>query len=138
MIKPSIPADPVPPKLNDQLGPAIVITAKDARYFAEACDAWEDKDSDGKPNYSKDEMAKNYPGLSRSDACDWAIYGQTVQGNLNLENIFILQATYAEQMRAHVQYLRETIDRMYQLSEEVRKEATKEAPTPEKRWYHLF
>ena len=138
MIKPSIPAEPTPPKLDDQLGPAVVITAKDVSYFAEACDAWEEKTEDGKAAYTAEEMQNKFPGLSRSASCDWAIYGQTVQGNLNLENIFIQQATYAEQMRAHVKFLRETIEHMYQTSEKVREEASKPIPKPEKRWYHWF
>jgi hypothetical protein len=134
MIKPAIPQVPTPPKLGDQFGPAIVITAKDANYFADACAAWEEKEGEIAV-YTAEDMKKQYPGLSRSAACDWAIYGQTVQGNLNLENIFILQATYAEQMRAHVKFLTEVIDRMYDLSEEVRAEATKPLPEPEKKWY---
>jgi hypothetical protein len=117
------------------LGPAIVITARDVSYLADVCDAWNERNKDGDPAYSAEEMQNEYGGVSRSAACDWAIYGQTVQGNLNLENIFILQATYAEQMRAHVKFLREVIDRMYDLSEEVRAEATKPMPEPEKKWY---
>lgn len=132
MIKPVIPADPTPPDLSNQLSPVVVITAEDVSYYAEACDAWVSDE------YNKEEMENKYPGLSRSAACDWAIYGQTVQGNLNLENIFILQATYAQQMREHVKFLREIIDRMYTLSERVRVEAAQPPPKPEKKWYQIF
>lgn len=136
MVKPTIPPEPTPPELASQLGPVIVITAQDAAYYAEACEAWGEREEDGSPTYSDEEMATLYPSLSRSAACDWAIYGYTVQDNLNLENIFILQADYAERMRAYTEYLRETIERMYNLSEEVREEATKPIPEP-KRWYQF-
>ena len=109
MIKPSIPPEPIAPKLADLLSPVIVITAEEAAYYAEICEDYS--------QYSAEEMLDRQPGLSQSAACDWAIYGQTVQGNLNLENIFILQATYAEQMRAHTKFLRDMIESMYQLSQ---------------------
>ena len=127
-----IPTEPQAPILNNQLGPVVVVTAKDAQYYLEACNAWESGE------YSDEEMAIEYAGLSRSAACDWAVYGQTVQGNLNLENIFIQQATYAEQMREHVKFLREIINSMHDLSESVRAEATKVPEKPEKKWYHIF
>jgi len=112
--EPTIPRIPTAPNLADQLPPVIVITPKDATYYATACEAWDSGDTE-------EEMHASYPGLSRSAACDWAIYGYTVQGQLTAESILAQQATYAEQLRSYIQLLIGIIHTQQQISQDTRK-----------------
>ena len=110
MPEPTIPVEPRAPELGAQLPESIVTTAENVEYWDEVCDAWEGGE------YTDAQMQVDYPDLSRAAACEWAIYGHTVQGHFNLESIFVQQATYAEQMRAHVDLLVKIIEGQYQLS----------------------
>lgn len=78
--------------------PVLVTTAEEVSYWTEACDAF----SDGE--YDEEELSEQYPGLTRSSSCDWAIYGFTVQGWLNFESYMAQLASYVEQLRAHINY----------------------------------
>jgi len=115
MPQPVIPKEPPAPNLADQFPDVLVITKKDVDFYNDACDAWESED------YSTEQMKKDYPGMSRAASCDWAIYGQTIQGQFNLESIFVQQATYAAQLRSHIQVLTEIIESQWSLSVDTQK-----------------
>jgi hypothetical protein len=100
---------PVAPNLAELLPDSIVVTPEDVQIYKEACDAWESNE------YSKEEIISQY-GLSRSSACDWAIFGYTVQGEITIESIENQQADYAEKLRHHINFLIETINNLYEVS----------------------
>jgi len=79
---------PSPPTLS--LPQVIVITAKDAEYYAEACVSLSDD------TYDED---VGYIGLDRESACAWSIHGFTVQGWYNLQQDLILIQNYVEQVK---------------------------------------
>ena len=62
--KPMIPAEPRAPELVAQLPPSIVTTAEEVSYWDEACGAWQGGE------YTKAEMAEEYPGLSMAASCE--------------------------------------------------------------------
>lgn len=80
-----------------------MISQKEVNYYNEACDAF--RSIGQKDQYSIDEVTRNFPELTLSSACDWAIYGFTVQGWLNLENQIGEVSTYTQSLRARIQLL---------------------------------
>ena len=100
-LPPVIKLDPPSPPTST-LPPVLVTTAEDVAYYIEACDAFSDIDDDDPDAMA--ELQQDYPGLSRSSACDWAVYGFTVQGWLNFEAYMAELASYVEQLRAHIDY----------------------------------
>jgi len=111
MPTPTIPHLPKAPDLASQLPKTIVVTAKEVSYFAEACDAWTSGE------YTDAEMQEEYEGISRSAACDWAIYGYTVQGQLNVEGIELQQTAYADSLRAYIEALLSIIHSQVEVSQ---------------------
>jgi hypothetical protein len=122
MAKPVVPVEPAAPNLAALLPDTITITAKEAAYYKEACDAWQGGE------YSKEEMASEYPGLSRGASCDWAVKGYTIQAGLTFEQMWNLSADYAEQMRNYAKTLKAQIDSMYELNQKTQ-EAMQQANT---------
>ena len=49
-------------------------------------------------------------GLSRSAACEWAIFGHTVQDELNFEDDLNRLADYVERLRDYSDLLKKTLD----------------------------
>jgi hypothetical protein len=111
MPAPVVPREPSAPDLASQYPTSIVITKAETEYYTEACDAWESGE------YTEDELLVEY-SLSRGAACDWAIYGHTVQGSLDIESIFVQQADYVERLRAHIDALVGIINNQYLLSKQ--------------------
>lgn len=111
--RPAIPAAPIPPDLISQQPVTIVLTAKEAGYYQEVCDAWESQE------YSKEEMQELYPNISRSASCDWAIIGYTVQGHLTWEDILHQMATYSQQCRQALSIRDAAIDDMVRIAGEI-------------------
>ena len=97
MPKANIPAPIIAPDL--QVPTPIITTAEETSYYAEACEAISSGD------YTKDELSVAYPSLSRSNACDWAVTGFTIQGWFTLESQLVLAGTYTEQLRARISFL---------------------------------
>lgn len=106
--KPAIPAEPSAPRLESLV--VVVVTARDAEYYAEICDRYADPEEHG-----EDIIAET--GLSRSAACDWAIYGHTVQDEITLEDQLNQMADYAEKMRNYADFLRQTIENLYEANQ---------------------
>ena len=79
------------------------MTREEALFYAGACDDFNPSDSDDA--YSGDELHIKYPGLSKSNACDWAIYGFTVQDWLTVESQMTGIASYVEQLRSQISFL---------------------------------
>ena len=75
----------------------------------DACDAWEDPTSD------EDEMAKQFPGLSRGAACNWAIYGLTTQDWYTLEWTFSVLAKYIEDLRNIIDTQTDLAEKRYEI-----------------------
>lgn len=99
---PVTPPEPVPPDLA--LPPVIVITPDEAAYYKEVCDAYEERGA------NEDELRIRYRGLTRDDACSWAIYGFTVQDWLTLEVKMAEIAGYVESLRAQIEFLTELME----------------------------
>ncbi len=119
---PVTPPEPVPPNL--ELPPVTVITPVEAAYFAEVCAAYEGL-SDGADTT---ELEVRYPGLTREDACSWAIYGFNVQDWLTLEIKMAEIAGYVEQLRAQIQFLEKLMESRQQVMDEHIRELRKIGP----------
>lgn len=89
------------------LPPVVVITATEAAYYAEACIAF--KSIGEEDAHDLDEVTFLYPGLTEASACDWAIYGFTVQGWLNFESELNRIANYNDKLRFQIEYLKKII-----------------------------
>ena len=89
------------------LPPVMVINSNEASYFLEAC---EDFSKAGQPDeYSLKELKIKYVGLNQDDACNFNIYGFTLQGWLNLETQMAKVAGYVDKLRSQIDYLEKTI-----------------------------
>jgi len=55
--------------------------------------------------------------LSRSAACGWALYGFTVQGEINQEQNLNRLADYIERLREYARFLRETLHTLGQANQ---------------------
>jgi len=98
-IPPAIPTEPPAPSLESP--PVIVITPKDAAYYAEICERYEEE--------APDEIQVE-TGLSESAACAWAIYGHTVQDEITLEQQLNLLVNYAESLRLWGRLMARTLE----------------------------
>lgn len=88
-----------------------MLTAEDARYYLDVCRRYQ-------PPLPEDpETIKAETGLSEANACNWAVYGFTVQGEITQENNLNTMAGYIEKLRAYAQTLRETIHNLYEASQ---------------------
>ena len=136
VTKPPIPVAPHPPEIVDLLPPSTVITADEVSYYLEACNAWKSVGTEGGP--LTDEVAEDYPGLTQGDACEWAVFGYTVQGSITWDEIINQMANYAELMRNDRITLIQIIENMYDVSLET-SQAIKELNTPKQGlWGKLF
>lgn len=95
---------PNPVPIN--LGPVIDITPETAAYYQEACDAWE--------THTEEEMAENYSGLSRGDACEWSIRGFTIQDWLNLEVLLLQLGQRMETLSTQIDFYINQLKDRYQ------------------------
>lgn len=89
------------------------MTREEAEFYINACDDFNPVD----PNdaYTEQELLKKYPGLSRANACDWAIYGFTVQDWLTVESQMAEIASYVEKLRSHITFLVELMKQRQQV-----------------------
>lgn len=99
--RPIIPATIEAPVLA--LPSIIVVTPVEAQYYLDACEAYESVGQEDAED--EEELQQRYAGLSRSAACEWAIYGFSVQGWLNLESQFNEISTYTKALRARIETL---------------------------------
>jgi hypothetical protein len=107
---PVIPDAPTAPiNLHELLPPPVVASRKTTTYWNDVCDRYQD------PEESPAEIMEETQ-LSRSAACDWAIYGFTTQGGLTLREIFNLMAGHEERNRAHIRFLERLIESLYQVT----------------------
>jgi len=109
-IIPTIPkvAIPAPIERPEILKPqGVTVTAETAAYYAEACEAFRSVGQED--SYDLDEVQLQYPGLTRSNSCEWSIYGLTVQGQLTFESQLNVLANYADNLRARIVYLESII-----------------------------
>ena len=97
-----MPEPPAAPAIN-AFPDLIVVTAKDADYWEEACDAFAGGE------YSDGDLARLYPGLTQNTACNWAVYGWPVQHELTVENHMLRIAQYIEELKAQNQLLRDLL-----------------------------
>lgn len=108
------PDSPPAPLLT--LPPVLVMTGEEAQFYGNACQEF--KDAGKEDAYSEDELKERYPGLSRANACDWAIYGFTVQDWLTVESQMAEIATYVEQLRAQINFLTGMMDERQAIMDE--------------------
>jgi len=111
LSRPSIPPAPVPPELTSQLPKDLVVTPADVALYTAACDAWESGE------YSDDQVIADY-GLTRTAACDWAIYGYTVQDSITFDGILTNMVGYINELQNHNKFLHQIIDNMYEVSQQ--------------------
>jgi hypothetical protein len=83
----------------------IVVTAEEARYWIEVCDSYVGEDPD--------EIFEE-TGLTRANACDWAIHGFPVQAALLDERDWITVSDYIERLRQHLRQLEGMIRSLWQ------------------------
>ena len=116
--------EPSPPVLDPP--DVIVMTPQDAEKYLEACNEY--GDAGREDAYTLEEVKSRYPGLTREAACNWAIYGFTVQDWLTFETQMAQVAEYVVQLRAHLHFLnaliKERQDVIEQHSEALKKIGT--------------
>ena len=84
----------------------IVLTAEEVAYYKEVCDGWE----------SGEDMSET--GLSRSDACDWAVYGLTVNGWTQLKLHYAEFLAREKECRITVEQLNNAAQSRYEVIQE--------------------
>ena len=94
---PVLPQEPTFPSY--EVPPVVVITAEEASYYKEACEALE-----------ADPSTDWYPGLSRAAACEWSVIGFTAQDWLTYEVILLSQVEYIKRLKAYAEFLRKLIE----------------------------
>lgn len=82
----------------------MVITAKDAQYYQEACEAFSE---------APEEAKEVYVGLSYQSSCNWAIYGFSVDGWLNLQQDLILIDNYVERLEDQRDFYKSQLENRY-------------------------
>ena len=111
--EPVTPPDPRPPNLD--LPPVMVITAVEAEYFRETCEEFSElAESDTAARQALEARTE----MTQGNACDWAIYGFTVQDWLTLEVKMAEIAGYVDQLRAQLQFLRELMKERQRVMDE--------------------
>ncbi len=90
------------------------MTEKDVLYYNSVCDEY--KLAGQADQYTEAEVLKRSNGLTRSAACDWAVYGFTVQGWLNLESQISEISTYTQSLRARIELLEGMLQDQYDAS----------------------
>lgn len=110
-IRVVLPPEPAAPDLASQLPDSIRLDAETARYYQDACDAYEAGDQ------PEQDVADEY-GLSRAAACYWVIDGYTIQDGLTVEHIQIQQADYVERLRAWGRQIQTIIKQIEEQSNE--------------------
>ena len=79
----------------------MALTANEVSYYAQVCDEYEAA--------SPGEDIEGRTGLSRSAACDWAIFGYTVQGSFENELTVNRVVLYVRMLERHIDYLMRVI-----------------------------
>lgn len=69
-------------KLIEKPEPQVTILSE-MKYYVEACEAWKVVGEEGRETI--EDMAIEYTGLTKQDACGFALYGLPTQKWLNLE-----------------------------------------------------
>jgi len=82
----------------------MVITAKDAMYYQDACEAFTE---------APDEAKEVYVGLSYQSACNWAIYGFSVDNWFNLQQDLILIDNYVERVEEQRDFYKRQLENRY-------------------------
>jgi hypothetical protein len=89
------------------LPPVMVINSDEASYYLEACEDF--KKAGQQDEYTLEKLQAQYEGLSQDDACNFNIYGFTLQGWLSLEAQMVKVAGYVEKLRSQIDYLEKKI-----------------------------
>jgi len=135
MAEAVIPPPPAKPRLGN-LPPVITITPADAAYFAEACDEWSEWGQ-----YDEESWMDDFPGLTNDDACNWAIYGYTVQDQLTMEQVWASTAAYTESLESQITFLTDyirSIERIFRQQDDAIKNISNQIvppPVEEKRGF---
>lgn len=96
--------------LND---PVIIVNSREANDFYDACIAFQSAGEEGFDTL--EEVQREYQGLTEDDACNYNIYGWTLQGWLNFESKMAEIAGYVEKLRDHIQFLENQMDTRYEI-----------------------
>lgn len=99
----------------------LVITPKEVQFYQDICDDYADLNG----NQDQEQALYTETGLSKSAACDWAIYGFTVQDWLTFESHLVDIARYIEELKAQNRYLRQVLKDRQQLMEQHKAELMK-------------
>ena len=109
LSKPTLLEAPSLPPLS--LDPVIVITPQDAAYYQDACEAFTEASTSDSEGFSNEEVG--YIGLDLDSACNWAVYGYTVQGWLNLEQRLLLIKSYIKEVESQRKFYQEQLINQY-------------------------
>jgi len=108
----AVPVLPPRPTLNpslvDQLQKPIGLTRKEVQYYQDICDRYESGEDP--------EALQEDSGLSRGAACDWVVFGQTIQGNFNLEAVLNTIGGHVEALHGQIDFLEQTIRNMIEVT----------------------
>lgn len=117
----TIPVMPEPMILEEITAPDIRIppvqveTLGQARFYLEACDAFEsvgDEDA-----YNLEEVRALYPGIDLQSACYWAVYGWNTQNFITVEDILIDMTGYANRLRSRIEMYKQQLMSRYEATQ---------------------
>jgi len=78
-------------------------------------------------------------GLTRSEACDWALYSQTIQGNLSILVIYNEMVNHSEYLQGELADRNKALLRQYEQSKEMKAAVlASETPLPRKKFLGIF
>ena len=102
----------MPAEVPIQLGPVIDVTPEVAEYYRQVCNAWESG------QYTQEEMAVEFPGLTQADACEWSIRGFTIDHWLNLEITIQQLKQYTQNLRDQIRFYQQQLRDRYETMSE--------------------
>lgn len=83
--------------------PVAVTTLKEAKYYLEVCEAWEQAGKEG--FHTKEEVAEKYVDITQEDACRWALYGWPAESQIDFEKLLTTWSGYTVKLRTRVSFL---------------------------------
>ena len=117
-IIPKLPPPQIPEKPNkptiSKYPVTIIVTPEQSAYWQEACDDWHVWGSS--TDETKSDWKDQYGGLTDRDACNWGVYGHTVQDSLTVELIWARTAQYVQDLESYIEMLKKMMYSRYKIT----------------------
>lgn len=98
--------------------PVHVTTLENARFYVNACGAWQDSRKDPEQFGTAEDVLARYPGTTEESVCRWALYGRPAEEELAFEQELERLAGYTEQLRELNAFHKQQLIERYQAMKE--------------------